>query len=579
MDTLSAIEQLSAAVHAGGPSAVVPDDGGRAPARSSVERGEGFVAAVLPHLASLLGVLGEVSVAESTGLMPRLRHDDVVAVVTGTTGVIREMEALRAVAAGVAAQQSGRDAGHSGLAQKRGHRSAVTLVQELTGISRTQAGKITKLGQTLLETAVPNADAAGRGTDEASDAGGGDSAVDGSAAVPDAAEPDATVPDATEHETAPRRWDACLGDAFTHGLSFEKEQAIRRGLGEPPVVAESGGDADATVDANERTARQREASEAWAAAATQLIDEASRRTVEELAAAARDIRDLLDPEGAARRFEQRHQNRAFRIWKDADGVTNARVVCDDAGAAWLTAIQDAALRPRRGGPRFVDPAEKAAADELVADPRTNDQLAYDLMMDVIHTGALADAKTVFGTRQSGIRVVVTEAAQQADRAGRAAVALIEETNTTVPAAFAAQHACDTGSTECHLDHDGNPLYLGREARLFTAKQRLTLSIRDGGCGWPGCDRPASFCEAHHIDPYSEGGKTDVDRGILLCRFHHMNLHHHGWRITRRGRGKFVLHPPGGGAPIILQPRLERRYAFGDLQPPTRFRRPPTPAAA
>lgn len=151
--------------------------------------------------------------------------------------------------------------------------------------------------------------------------------------------------------------------------------------------------------------------------------------------------------------------------------------------------------------------------------------------------------------------------------------MIEDIRTAVPAAFAAQHACDTGSIQCTLDPGGNPLDLGRETRLFTARQRIALGIRDGGCGWHGCDRPASYCEAHHIDQYAHGGKTDVDRGILLCRFHHLTLHNNGWWISRDRTGPFLLHSPDPGTPPVeLQPRLERRYLWGDLQPPpTRFR--------
>lgn len=119
-----------------------------------------------------------------------------------------------------------------------------------------------------------------------------------------------------------------------------------------------------------------------------------------------------------------------------------------------------------------------------------------------------------------------------------------------------------------LDPAGNPLDLGREARLFTPKQRIALAIRDGGCRIPACDRPASYCEAHHIDPYAQGGRTDIDRGILLCPFHHMNLHHHGWRITRNGKEDFVLHRPGL-PPTALQTRVARRYDFGDLRPAPR----------
>jgi hypothetical protein len=192
---------------------------------------------------------------------------------------------------------------------------------------------------------------------------------------------------------------------------------------------------------------------------------------------------------------------------------------------------------------------------------------------VLRAGALADAEAVFGTRQAGIRIVATVEAHAEAMAGTPAVALLEDSDTTVPGWLVAQRSCDTGTTTCTVDRGGNPLDLGREARLFTAKQRLTLAIRDGGCRWRDCDRPASYCEAHHIDPFSEGGRTDIDRGILLCRWHHMQLHHGGWRITRDGKKDFVLRPPDGGVPVALPVRLARRYAWGDLQPPPRRFRP------
>jgi len=463
-------------------------------------------------------------------------------------------------------------------------------VQQVTGTTATQAGKLTRLGESLLITGTtsPPRDDAVVPVDAAGDAGAADDLGSASSVM-------------ASDEGVVRPWFAVLDDAYLAGrVSVEQQAAIRRGLGEPPTAPDSpeldgaapdgtvpdgtvpdGAAADGTVPGGLGPGGvgvvgwERETCQAWAAAAEQLVEEAGRVSLEALGRSARNIRDILDPEGAERRFQQRHQNRAFRVWKDTDGVTNARIVCDDAGAAWLTAIFDTALRPRRGGPRFVDPAEKNTAKTLLEDPRSNDQLAYDLLLDVLHTGALTDNKTVFGTRQAGIRVIVTDQAHTNTTNGRAAVAIIEETNTTVPAAFATQHACDTSMIDCHLDTNGNPLYLGREARLFTAKQRLTLSIRDGGCGWPQCDRPAAYCEAHHIDPYAKGGKTDIDRGILLCRFHHMNLHHHGWRITRNKQGTFLLHPPDGGTPITLQPPLERRYAWGNLHPPTPFQPPAT----
>lgn len=150
----------------------------------------------------------------------------------------------------------------------------------------------------------------------------------------------------------------------------------------------------------------------------------------------------------------------------ADGIQRGSFCFDDHAAVWVRTILDTALRPRRGGPRFVDPTEKAAAETLVADPRTNDQLAYDLLIDVLRAGALADAKTVFGTKQAGIRILITQDTRNTAAEGRPAVGLVEEDLTTLPGWLVAQHECDTGTMEWSVDRDGNPLYLGREARLL-----------------------------------------------------------------------------------------------------------------
>lgn len=228
----------------------------------------------------------------------------------------------------------------------------------------------------------------------------------------------------------------------------------------------------------------------------------------------------------------------------------------------------AALRPRRGGPRFVDADEQEAAADLTADPRTNDQLAYDLLLDVVRAGVLADAPAVFGARQAGLRIVQTIDATGVF--GR--IAVTEDGLTVVSAAVAERRLCEAGAVTVTVDSCGNPLDVGREQRLFTPKQRIGLAVRDGGCRWPGCDRPASYCEAHHIDEWHrDHGRTDIDRGILLCRFHHGELHHGGWRITRDGKDDHILRGPDGVATILAR-RLPLRYLWGDVDPPPkRFR--------
>lgn len=259
------------------------------------------------------------------------------------------------------------------------------------------------------------------------------------------------------------------------------------------------------------------------------------------------------------------------MWSDDDGGHHARIDFDDEMAAWVRSVIGAALRPRRGGPRFIAADERDAADELARDPRTNDQLAYDLMMDVLRAGALADARDVFGARQPGVRVVTVHdpagATAPRDAFGRlAAVGHLEDHGEAIAGGPLERIICDTGVVRVRTDPGGNPLDVGREQRLYTSKQRVALAVRDGGCRWPGCDRPPSSCEAHHCDHWSEhGGATDCRVGILLCRFHHMLLHNNGWRITRHGTEEFLLHPPpgaaGGGAPVPMPSRSPLRWAW------------------
>ena len=61
---------------------------------------------------------------------------------------------------------------------------------------------------------------------------------------------------------------------------------------------------------------------------------------------------------------------------------------------------------------------------------------------------------------------------------------------------------------------------------------------DGGCVAPGCDRPPSWCEAHHGGAlFAEGGRTNLAEGFLLCSAHHHEAHRHRWRFQRAPEGR------------------------------------------
>jgi hypothetical protein len=67
---------------------------------------------------------------------------------------------------------------------------------------------------------------------------------------------------------------------------------------------------------------------------------------------------------------------------------------------------------------------------------------------------------------------------------------------------------------------GVPLWLGRTTRIATPGQTVALAARDRGCSFPGCDRPPSHCQRHHINDWRHDGPTDLDNLTLLCGYHH-----------------------------------------------------------
>ena len=80
---------------------------------------------------------------------------------------------------------------------------------------------------------------------------------------------------------------------------------------------------------------------------------------------------------------------------------------------------------------------------------------------------------------------------------------------------------------------GVTLNHGRNVRKVTPKQRSALNKRDGGCVFPGCTAPASWCDAHHVLEWlKHEGNTDLNNLILLCRHHHRVLHRKDWQTQR-----------------------------------------------
>jgi hypothetical protein len=104
-------------------------------------------------------------------------------------------------------------------------------------------------------------------------------------------------------------------------------------------------------------------------------------------------------------------------------------------------------------------------------------------------------------------------------------------------------ACDSSIARVLLDSDSMVIEVGRSKRVVSEPARRALSVRDGSCRWPACDRPASRCAAHHVVHWIHGGATDLDNLVLLCHRHHRMVHEGSWQIVRGDLGALLVIPP------------------------------------
>jgi hypothetical protein len=106
---------------------------------------------------------------------------------------------------------------------------------------------------------------------------------------------------------------------------------------------------------------------------------------------------------------------------------------------------------------------------------------------------------------------------------------LDDGSNLSPAA-ARRIACDAAIIPAVLGSRSQPLDVGRQSRLVTGPLRRALVLRDGGCTFPGCDRPPPWTDAHHIIHWGNGGPTHLGNLALLCRPHHRLVHHTDWQI-------------------------------------------------
>jgi hypothetical protein len=105
-------------------------------------------------------------------------------------------------------------------------------------------------------------------------------------------------------------------------------------------------------------------------------------------------------------------------------------------------------------------------------------------------------------------------------------------------------ACDAAVVPMLLNGRSQPLDVGRSRRSVPGPLRRALLARDRGCAFPGCDRNARWAAAHHIRHWAYFGPTELDNLVLVCAYHHGELHKpDSWTVFIDTDGLPTFIPP------------------------------------
>lgn len=165
------------------------------------------------------------------------------------------------------------------------------------------------------------------------------------------------------------------------------------------------------------------------------------------------------------------------------------------------------------------------------DTRTPRQRRHDALEDLARSYLDSDDTPQVGGEKPHIMVLADLEALQGVAGGT------HETldGTVLDVATIRRLACDASISRIVLGPDSEILDIGRKTRVWTAAQRRAIIARDRHCQAQGCERPPQWCDIHHIDHWADGGVTSVDKGELLCRFHHTLEHLEEAKRRRRRR--------------------------------------------
>ncbi|MGC5077971.1 DUF222 domain-containing protein [Agrococcus sp. DT81.2] len=313
---------------------------------------------------------------------------------------------------------------------------------------------------------------------------------------------------------------------------------------------------------------------AWAedALVGAATDPAAPLVPELLVTQARAYAAALDPDGVLPSAERQRSMRSLRLWQRRDGMWRLEMDSPPEDGSALKSLLDAYTGPRvKVGFRDDDDGTAgASADEPPIDDRKPEQKRHDVLVTLVRAHAASGDAPVAGGEAPVLVLTGTVEAYTAYLQGVAhpeRTLTIEHTGDLIPIETIERLVCDAKLQHVVVNSCFHTLALGRTERLFNRAIRRALAARDKGCRVPGCGMPVAWCEAHHIVPWQLGGPTDVDNGILVCSYHHHEIHAGRLRVEKAG-------PEPGNWRIVAELRPADPYARSRRKPAERS--PSTP---
>ena len=272
-----------------------------------------------------------------------------------------------------------------------------------------------------------------------------------------------------------------------------------------------------------------------------LAEKAIELRPDQLQKVADRLASRINPDGTFT-DEDRARRRGF-TWRPqrSDGMSVGTLTATPEMRAMIDAWCAKFAAPGMCNPADQTPtvSGEPSQDAIDRDARGASQRQHDALAALLR-GQLGDPKL---GQHNGLPVAVivsTDLEQLCSRSGHA----VTTAGTLVPMRDVIRMASHAWHYLCVFDkHTEQALYLGRSKRIATAGQRVVLHAKDRGCTAPGCSIPGYLCEVHHVDEWTDGGLTDIDRLTFACGPHHRLIGPNGWRTRKRRDGKTEWIPP------------------------------------